>query len=174
MAENQENKGWWQTIPGMLTAVAGVISALTGFIVALHQIGVFGSDNKEQSRFEASMPQSPDQVAGKPAHSTVNTLKLRNVGIDFSVPEADLAKWLSNSDTPYPAISAALLDLLEGKRLRQPVYLDVIVWNYEHGPGASSPRIVADVNVDRLRAAVIGSYNERYGEAIRDFRALAR
>ena len=110
------------------------------------------------------------------AHPTGNTLlKLRNAGIDFSVPEADLRQWLSDSQTtPYPAISTALLNLLEAKRLRQPVYLDVIVWNYEHAPGVSSPRRVADVNVGRLRAAVVQGYNERYGEAASDFQALVR
>jgi hypothetical protein len=102
-------------------------------------------------------------------------LNLRNVGIDFSVPEADLKQWLSDNEfTSYPAISTALLNLLEGKRLRQPVYLDVIVWNYEHGPGASSPRSVADVDVGRLRAAVLEGNNERYGEAVRDFQTLVR
>ena len=110
------------------------------------------------------------------SHPTVDTLlKLRNVGIDFSVPETDLRQWLSDSEfTPYPAISTAVLDLLEGKRLRQPVYLDVIVWNYEHAPGAASPRRVADVDVGRLRAAVLEGHNERYGEAVRDFQTLVR
>jgi hypothetical protein len=110
------------------------------------------------------------------AHPTVNPLlKLRNVGIDFSVPETDLMQWLNDNEfTPYPAISTALLDLLEGKHLRQPVYLDVIVWNYAHAPDASSPRSVADVDVGRLRAAVLEGYNERYGEAVRDFQTLVR
>ena len=107
------------------------------------------------------------------AHPTVSTLlQLRNVGIDFSVPEADLKRWLSDSEfTPYPAISAALLNLLEGKRFRQPVYLDVIVWNYEDASGAS-PRSVADVDAGRLKAAVLKGYNERHGESARDFQAL--
>ena len=36
------SRSGWQTMPGMLTAVAGVITAITGLIVALHQIGVGG------------------------------------------------------------------------------------------------------------------------------------
>jgi hypothetical protein len=110
------------------------------------------------------------------AHPSVSMLlKLRNAGIDFSVPETDLRKWLSDSEfTPYPAIATVLLDLLKGKRLRKPVYLDVIVWNYEHAPDASSPRSVVDVNIGRLRAAVLDGYNERYGEAISDFQTLVK
>jgi hypothetical protein len=57
---------------------------------------------------------------------------LGKVGIDFSVLETDLRQWLGNNFTPYPALAEALLHLLEGTRLRKPVYLDVIVWNYEH------------------------------------------
>jgi hypothetical protein len=101
-------------------------------------------------------------------------LALRMVGIDFSVSGAVLRQWLNNSDTPYPAIAGALLNLLEGKRLRQPVYLDVIVWNYEHAPGASSPRSVVDVDLPMLRTAVVEGYNTRYGEAVRDFQSLVR
>ncbi len=110
------------------------------------------------------------------AHPTVETLmQLRDIGIDFSVPQSELIQWLGDArSTPYPAISTALLNLLEGRRLRQPVYLDVVVWNYEHAPGASSPRKVADVDVGRLKAAVLEGYNGRYGEAVSDFQTLIR
>ena len=37
---------WWQTIPGTLTATAGIITALTGLLVALHQVGLL--DGNEQ------------------------------------------------------------------------------------------------------------------------------
>jgi hypothetical protein len=96
------------------------------------------------------------------------------IGADFSVAEADMRQWLGNPATPYPAIADALLQLLNGKRLRQPVYLDVIVWNYEHAPGASSPRSVDEVDLRRLRAAVVEGYNTRYGEAVTDFQRLTR
>jgi hypothetical protein len=60
---------------------------------------------------------------------------LRGLGIDFSVPERDLREWLANSEfTPYPAMATALLNLLRPSGLRQPVFIDVIVWNYEHTP----------------------------------------
>jgi Cysteine-rich secretory protein family len=97
---------------------------------------------------------------------------LRAVGIDFSVSEVSMRSWLSNNFTPYPALASTLLRLLEGKRLRQPVYLDVISWNYEHSPGASSPRSEIDVDLAVLRTAVVDGHNERYGEAVTDFEKL--
>lgn len=41
MSQDQESKpkGWWQTLPGLLTAVATVVTAVTGLLVALHQAG---------------------------------------------------------------------------------------------------------------------------------------
>jgi hypothetical protein len=103
--------------------------------------------------------------------TTLSTL--RDKGIDFSVPESDLLDWLNNPDfTPYPAISQAMLNLLGIKRLRKPVHLDVIVFNYEETPGVTSPRKVEDVDLAVLRKVVIDSYNERYGEGVTDFQSL--
>jgi hypothetical protein len=94
-------------------------------------------------------------------------------GIDFSVSEADLTDWLNNPEfTPYPALSEGLLTLLDGKRLRRPVFLDVIVFNYEHSPGDPSPRKVEDVKFAVLEAAVLEGSNTRYGEAVPNFRDL--
>ena len=39
-AETKESKSqsWWLTVPGLLTGVAAVITAVTGLAVGLHQI----------------------------------------------------------------------------------------------------------------------------------------
>jgi hypothetical protein len=97
---------------------------------------------------------------------------LGGVGVDYSVPQAQIRGWIDNSFTPYRAVSEVLLTLLAGKRLKQPVELDVIVWNYENGPGGSSPRVAADVDPARLRASVVAAYNNRYGSAEQDFQRL--
>jgi hypothetical protein len=52
--------------------------------------------------------------------------------------------------------------------------MDVIAWNYENAPGATSPRTVDDVDVGRLKAAVLEGYNSRYGEAISAFDEIVR
>ena len=113
-------------------------------------------------------------IPDEPSAPRDTLFALGKAGIDFSVLEADLRQWLSNTFTPYPALAEALLDLLEGKRLRKSVYLDVIVWNYEHAPGASSPRNIAEVDLARLKAAVVEGYNTRYGESVTDFQRLVR
>ncbi|MBY3243160.1 FAD-binding protein [Rhizobium laguerreae] len=96
---------------------------------------------------------------------------LHDIGVDFSVQESDLRSWLANPLlTPYPAISQALL--LLGVRLRLPVFLDVIAWNYENMPTVNSPRTVADVRTDVLKAAIIEGAQVRHGIQISNFDQL--
>lgn len=98
---------------------------------------------------------------------------LATAGVDFSVPEVDLRDWLNNREfTPYPAFAEALLQLLERRRLRRPVFIDVIAWNYDHVTGAVSPRKLKDVNVDLLKRAIAEGYATRYGEPVANFEAL--
>jgi len=42
MAETEKRQRWWQTLPGMLTAGAALITALTGLLAVLLQNGVIG------------------------------------------------------------------------------------------------------------------------------------
>lgn len=46
MAEEKQN--WWQTLPGILTAIAGTITAITGLIIAVNQTG-FLNNHKEKA-----------------------------------------------------------------------------------------------------------------------------
>lgn len=41
MDQEQKSKSWWQTLPGLITAVAGIITAVAGLVVALNQAGFF-------------------------------------------------------------------------------------------------------------------------------------
>jgi hypothetical protein len=93
------------------------------------------------------------------------------VSVDFSVSESDLEDWLGNPEfTPYPAIAEALLALLGDRRLARPVYIDVIVSNYEDH--AASPRTVGDVVVDILKSAIVEGSNDRYGSEATTFESL--
>jgi hypothetical protein len=99
--------------------------------------------------------------------------RLAATGIDFSVAEADITGWLNNPEfTPYPALAEALLSLLDGSSLRRPVFLDVIVFNYEHSSGNPSPRRLEDVDSGVLEAAVVEAFNIRYGESVSNFRDI--
>jgi DNA-binding SARP family transcriptional activator len=112
---------------------------------------------------------NPDQNALPLAPAVIKAL--RRVGVDFSVDETALRSWLGNpAYTPYPAIAQEFL--LQGWRLKRPVYIDVFVWNYEQTPGVTSPRNVADVRTDVLKGAVVAGSNARYGTGTTGFEQL--
>ena len=101
--------------------------------------------------------------------------ELNDVGVDFSIPRADLVDFLGNPEfTPYPAIAAALLRSLSGRALRLPVFIDVIVFNYEHSPGSPSPRRLEDVDFGVLERAVVEGFNNRHGEQNTGFQSLLK
>jgi hypothetical protein len=54
-----ESKTWWQTLPGLLTAAAGAITAITGLLLAFHQMGFFNHT-----------PQTSGQVESRSASDT--------------------------------------------------------------------------------------------------------
>lgn len=94
------------------------------------------------------------------------------IGVDFSVPEDELRQWLANPlFTPYPAFAQALL--LMGRKLKAPVFLDVIAFNYETQPGVTSPRLAADVQPAHLKAAILQGWNVRYGTQVSAFEEIA-
>lgn len=42
----KSEKSWWKTFPGVLTAISGIIIAVTGLIGALHQAGLLGDSER--------------------------------------------------------------------------------------------------------------------------------
>src|SRR5262245_8906716 len=54
MAEQQKTQSWWQTLPGTLTAIGGVITAATALIGVLIQSGVF--EHKTESQQHSTPP----------------------------------------------------------------------------------------------------------------------
>ena len=64
--EGEKAKGsWWQTVPGTLTALSGVFTAVAGLLVALNQVGFIGFKEKPAS------PASPSGASSsEPAKSS--------------------------------------------------------------------------------------------------------
>jgi hypothetical protein len=62
-----DKTSWWQTLPGVLTAIAGVITAVTGLIVGVYQSGLMTPSRPETAAASAS-------AAGDPGPSAVASL----------------------------------------------------------------------------------------------------
>ncbi|MEV8596159.1 hypothetical protein [Streptomyces sp. NPDC052012] len=120
-----------------------------------------------------SWAEGPTGTIAQPLSPDDSISALHSINLDFSVPRDELKQWLDNPQfTPYPAITSALLGLVEGRKLRDPIFLDVIVFNYENTPGVVSPRAASDVRIDILKDAVLEGYNVRHGTHVTDFEAI--
>jgi hypothetical protein len=87
MDEKPKSTGWWQTLPGILTATAAVLTAVGGLVVAFHQAGFF------------------DRASRKPSQAQNETLKPQKVTGSLSVTQTipSATKSLPNASTvPYP------------------------------------------------------------------------
>ncbi len=68
----QNGSSWWTTLPGLLTALAAIITAVTGLVLALNQIGLFGSSSQDSSSTaprEGAAPATGDGPAGAAGHA---------------------------------------------------------------------------------------------------------
>ena len=61
MTDGGAGGGFWRTIPGILTATAGVVSAAAGLVIALSQAGLLG---------RAAGDEGPPPAAGMPIEGT--------------------------------------------------------------------------------------------------------
>jgi hypothetical protein len=65
MEEDPRSKSWWHTLPGILTAAAGAITAIAALVTALHQAGWLGP-----TPAPATAPPSSIAVPSAPANAS--------------------------------------------------------------------------------------------------------
>ncbi len=83
----EEHKSFWSTIPGIITAIATLITAIGGFLVVLNQIGVFGSKHDPK-------PDEKKVVTGTADQNEVQNLsdaevKLRQMELEARLREME-------------------------------------------------------------------------------------
>jgi hypothetical protein len=74
--EEEDKRKWWQTIPGALGAFAGLITAITGLIIALQQIGVFTPESELNNGATVKPNSHIDRNNGVPSASHITTEEL--------------------------------------------------------------------------------------------------
>lgn len=70
MDERKEGSSWWQTMPGILTGVAALITAVGGLIAVMHQGGKTASKVTPPAQEQTSVPAPKPDTAGSSAAST--------------------------------------------------------------------------------------------------------
>lgn len=101
MDETPKSSSWWQTLPGILTATAGIITAVSGLLVVLYQSPLFKPDVKSESAHGTAASVTSSAPDATPADPSVNP----SPDALASVPRAP--------DTRTPQTSAARINLLD-------------------------------------------------------------
>jgi len=61
---------WWMTLPGVLTALGALITAVTGLVLGLSQIGVFNTSSSDSSSSVVARDDAPSAPSGSPSKSS--------------------------------------------------------------------------------------------------------
>ena len=64
----QSSPSWWQTVPGILTGVAALITAVTGLMVALNHAG-----SRTEERVTPSSQSVPGGAPGRSPHARLGS-----------------------------------------------------------------------------------------------------
>ena len=101
------SQSWWKTLPGLLTAAAATITAITGLIVAVHQTGFFdhGPQPSTQVRTQPAAPNPSTQMPSS-ANQTGSRLLVLPANTE-----------VHSGQSVYKLLSARLESLLSGPGL---------------------------------------------------------
>lgn len=169
--EPPKPQSWWQTLPGILTAVAGIITAVTALIVALTQAGIF-------SRSEKPLPLTPTTTKTSPVETTkpapdgatnVDELekKLSAINIELGASSADAEKvrgYLAGTNPAYRLLAASCLQIIGNLRLKKVGYLDVIDDRYTRLAGEENYASTdGKLNLEKVKEALVKTQNEIHG-----------
>jgi hypothetical protein len=70
MSEVEQSRGWWQTLPGVITSLTAAITALAGLIVAIDQTGWFAPETPPAPTVASTpTPTAPGAAPAAPARS---------------------------------------------------------------------------------------------------------
>jgi len=112
MSPEPESKPWWQTLSGLLTAGAAIITAVTGLLVAVHQTGCLDrspksatvSDSRPQPTGEKTQPVEAQGAASAPSSRLLTVPEMSQVRMGDSI----IYKLLSARVEPYAPEKVAL------------------------------------------------------------------
>jgi len=180
--EPSKPQSWWQTLPGILTAVAALITAVTGLIVALNQAGALP---RRSSTISTSPTPSTTLSAGAPGEPaagvmvSVNELEQRlkaaNIMLSTGKPEdrERVRGYFTGPESPYQLLAVSCLQLMGNQRLKESGYLDMIDKHYTSLVGEKN-YVSADgkLDLERVKEAMVKAQNEYHGDHATSFEEI--
>ena len=141
MAEqSQQGQSWWQTVPGVLTGVAAVVTAITGLVVAFNR-----TDSRAREQPTPSTQSVPSAAATRPAATPASPNPAQAGAQSVALPTPNPLR-LAGGDAVVTILSAQTEPIDADRRLLK---LHVRYTNHSRYPAnfwsASYRLLVADV-----------------------------
>ena len=180
MPNDETSRTWWQTVPGMITALAGLLTAMGGLLTILLQAGIIGPGGRSPSPVDATHAApafpTPSPVAERSARPPADleaALERANIQLGIGTTDhiAAVRGYISTPDGAYARLADACLDVLAGRRLKRRGYLDMIDKWYTSAVGGES-RYLSEAGAIRrpqLMDAMVKAANEIDGTQATSF-----
>ena len=97
-----ESKSFWSTLPGIITAVTGLITATVGGIVGLNQAGLIGSSKPESQIVQTDRGRDVDIAGGKLQDADKAELKKRQDDLEKkfeAIKQQQMVKGKTSNET---------------------------------------------------------------------------
>lgn len=174
-------QSWWQTLPGLLTAVAGIITATAGLIVALNQAGVFSSESKPASPTPTSTavvspsPSKPEISATAGVDELEQSLKAANIKLSTGGAEEQekVRGYFDGPEAPYQMLAVSCIQVLGNQRMKKTGYLDMIDKHYSKLVGEGN-YVSADgkLNLDKVKEAMVAAQKDYHSDQAKTFEEI--
>ena len=186
--EPPKSQSWWQTLPGILTALAGIMTASTGLILALNQVGVFSRASTSASPTPTavlSVSPSAKPAAGSGTEVSAATgvdeleQKLKAANIMLSTGGEDerekVRGYFVGSDAPYRLLAVTCIQLLGNQRLKKTGYLDMIDKHFST-MGDESIYVPMDgkLNLEKVKQAMVKAQRDYHSDQARTFEEIVQ
>jgi hypothetical protein len=147
-----ESKSWWQTLPGLLTAIAGIITAVTGLLVAVHQAGWFNHTPAPSASVQTANPTSGNaaQPSGTSAARSQATRSLPLPQTTQIRNDSAVYQLLAARVEPY---SPGKVALHLGVRMTNNNRYDVNFWAASFRLSSNGALVAPNSDLDELVAA---------------------
>ena len=186
--EPPKSQSWWQTLPGILTAVAGFITASTGLIVALNNMGVFSHDSKSASPTPTPTVVLSANPTTKPAASSVSEVpgptevdameqRLKAANIQLSTGSAaereKVRGYFDGPEAPYYLLAVTCIQILGNQRLKKIGHLDMIDKHFST-MGDESIYVPVDgkLNFEKVKQAMVKAQRDYHSDQARTFEEI--
>jgi hypothetical protein len=181
MANDDTSRNWWRTIPGIITGVTGLVTAIGGLLTILLQAGIIGPEKRsttdaDHATSTSATPSVARSSAGERSTGATADVesRLERANIQLSTgTAADTARvrgYMRDPDGAYARLAGACLDLLAGRRLKRRGHLDMIDKWYTLAVGQDRYLSEAGtIRVDELTDAMVKATNEINGTAATSF-----